>query len=163
MKENYIQLKKSDNLVFKIITHDKKDTGETIEFDLKDSNLFLRYQDLLEKDKKNKEWLRNQMLIIEKRPDIKGKKLLSKNEEDLQRKINEFFRKEIEVYDMFLGKNGVNKLLYGRTFDWDTLDEIDEIIDKYILPKLNIKMDDIRQKIKEKYQDAISKNSEVLK
>ena len=52
---------------------------------------------------------------------------------------------------MFLGKNGVQKLLNGRKLRWSTLEEIDEIIEKQIAPKLDITIDKISKKIKEKY------------
>lgn len=163
MKENYIQLNKSDVLRLGIRTEEGEDTGEYLEFDLQDIELPLRYQDLLEKDKKNKENLRNQMIVIDKREDVKGKKLLSKNEEDKIKAINDFFKKEIEVYNMFLGDNGVQKLLNGRKFGWTTLQEIDDIIDKQIAPYLDMSMESITKKVKEKYGQAIARNKEVLK
>ena len=97
MTENFIQLKKSDVLRLGIKDENGKDTGEYLEFDLEDIELPLKYQELIEKDKKNKENLRNQILIIDKRQDIKGKKLLSKNEEDKIKALNEFFNKEVEI------------------------------------------------------------------
>ena len=122
----------------------------------------LKYQDLLEKDKKNKENLKNQFLIIDKRQDVKGKKLLSKNEEDKIKALNDFFKKEIEVYNMFLGDRGVEKLLNGRKFTWTTLQEIDEIIEKQITPYLDVNMKDITNKIKEKYGEAKKKTEEQI-
>lgn len=163
MKDNYIQLNKSDVLRLGIKTDEGVDTGNFLEFDLQDIELPLRYQELLEKDKKNKENLRNQMIIIDKREDVKGKKLLSKNEEDKIKAINDFFKKEIEVYNMFLGDNGVEKLLNGRKFGWTTLQEIDDIIDKQIAPYLDMNMQSITDKIKEKYSQAVVRNKEVLK
>ena len=161
MTENIIKLNKSDVLTLKIQTNEGKDTGEVLEFDLGDIELPLRYQELIEKDKKNKEYLRNQMLIIDKRQDVKGKKLLSKNEEDKLRALNEFFIKEIEVYNMFLGARGVEKLLNGRKFTWTTLQEIDEIIEKQIAPRLDVNMKNITDKVKEKYAQAVKKNEEI--
>ncbi|MBR1653674.1 MAG: hypothetical protein IJ690_02090 [Clostridia bacterium] len=161
MTENIIKLNKSDVLTLKIQTNEGKDTGEVLEFDLGDIELPLRYQELIEKDKKNKEYLRNQMLIIDKRQDVKGKKLLSKNEEDKIRALNEFFIKEIEVYNMFLGARGVEKLLNGRKFTWTTLQEIDEIIEKQIAPRLDVNMKNITDKVKEKYAQAVKKNEEI--
>ena len=149
--EHFIQLNESDVLRLPIRTSDGKETGEYLEFDLEDIELPLRYQDLVEKDKRNKENLRNQLLIIDKREDVKGKKLLSKNEEDKIRVINEFFVKEVEVYNMFLGPRGVEKLLNGRKFTWTTLREIDEIIEKQIAPLLDTNMEKITDKIKNKY------------
>lgn len=161
MTENFIQLNKSDVLRLGIRTEDGKDTGEYLEFDLGNIELPLKYQEMIEKDKKNKENLRNQMLIIDKRQDIKGKKLLTKNEEDKIRALNDFFIKEIEVYNMFLGARGVEKLLNGRKFTWTTLQEIDEIIEKQIAPHINVNMESITDKVKEKYSQAVKKNKDV--
>ena len=163
MTDNVIKLNKDNILRLGIQTADGKDTGEVLEFDLEDLELPLRYQELLEKDKKNKEYLRNEMVIIDKREDVKGKKLLSKNEEDKIKAIQEFFRKEVEVYNMFLGENGVQKLLNGRKLGWTTLQEIDEIIETQIAPHLDMSMEKITQKVKDKYSQAIAKNKEVLK
>ena len=162
MTDNFIQLNKSDVLRLGIRTDEGKDTGEYLEFDLEDIELPLRYQEMIEKDKKNKEYLRNQMIIIDKREDVKGKKLLSKNEEDKIRALNEFFIKEIEVYNMFLGARGVEKLLNGRKFTWTTLQEIDEIIEKQIAPHINVSMDNITKKVKEKYSQTINKDKEEI-
>ena len=162
MTENFIQLGKNNILRLGIKTEDGKETGEYLEFDLEDIELPLRYQELLEKDKKNKENIKNQLLIIDKRQDVKGKKLLSKNEEDKIKALNEFFKKEAEIYNMFLGENGVQKLLNGRKLGWTSLEEIDEIITKQITPYLDTNMEDITKKVKEKYSQAAKRNVEVL-
>lgn len=162
MTENFIQLGKSDVLRLGIRTEDGKDTGEFLEFNLEDIELPLRYQELLEKDKKNKEHLKNQMLIIDKRQDVKGKKLMSKNEEDKIKALNEFFKKEVEVYNMFLGENGVEKLLNGRKLGWTTLQEIDEIIEKQISPHISVSLDKITDKVKQKYGEAANKGKEEI-
>lgn len=160
MTDNTIKLSKDNILRLKIETNDGKETGEYLEFDLEDLDLLLRYQDLVEKDKKNKEHLRNELLIIEKRQDVKGKKLLSKNEEDKLRALKDFFNKEKEVYNMFLGENGVEKLLNGRKLGWTSLKEIDEIIEKQIAPHLDLSMKSITQKVKDKYK--LENKSDVL-
>ena len=163
MTDNFIKLNKDDTLRLGIMTDKGEDTGEFLEFSLDDIELPLKYQELVEKDKKNKEFLKNQFLIIDKRQDVKGKKLLSKNEEDKIKALNEFFKKEVEVYDMFLGKDGVKKLLNGRKLGWTTLNEIDEIIEKQIKPYLDMDMKRITDKVKEKYSKAVEKSKEVLK
>ena len=163
MTDNFIKLNKDNILRLRIETNEGTDTGEVLEFNLEDIELPLKYQEMLETDKKNKEHLRNQFLMIDKREDIKGKKLLSKNEEDKIKALNEFFNKEVEVYNMFLGENGVQKLLNGRKLGWTTLQEIDEIISKQISPYLNTNMEDITKKVKEKYGQAVERNKEVLK
>ena len=110
----------------------------------------------------NKEHLRNQMLIIDKRQDVKGKKLMSKNEEDKIKALNEFFKKEVEVYNMFLGENGVEKLLNGRKIGWTTLQEIDEIIEKQISPHISVSLDKITDKVKQKYGEAANRGKEEI-
>lgn len=162
MTDYTIKLNKNDILRLKIETSEGQETGEYLEFDLEDIELPLRYQELMEKDKKNKENLKNQMLIIDRRQDVKGKKLLSKNEEDKIKALNDFFKKETEVYNMFLGERGVEKLLNGRKFTWTTLQEIDEIIEKQIAPHLDVNMKKITDKVKEKYSESVKRNKEKI-
>lgn len=151
MTENFIKLNKDDVLRLEIRTNEGKPTGEYLEFDLEDIELPMRFQELVDKNKKNRQFLKNQFVIIEKREDVKGKKLLSKNEEDKIKAINEFFKKEVEIYNMFLGENGVEKLLNGRKLGWTSLQEIDDIIEKQIMPHIDMTMEKITEKVKNKY------------
>ena len=155
-KENFIQLNKDNILRLEIVDSNGVPTGEHLEFDLEDIELPLTYQEMIEEDKKNKEWLKDRMLIIDKRQDVKGKKLMSKNEEDKIKALNEFYKKEVEILDTFLGKDGCKKLLNGRKVGWTTLDEIDEIIGKHIAPHLDLS-------IKNKYGNTTKENKEVMK
>lgn len=151
MTDNFIQLGKNNLLRLEIRTEDGKSTGEYLEFDLEDIELPLKYQEMLEKEKKNRDWFKNQMIIIDKRQDVKGKKLLSKNEEDKMVALRDFLNKEAEILNMFLGERGVEKLLNGRHLGWSSLNDISEIIEKQIKPHLDSKMTDISEKIKNKY------------
>lgn len=160
--ENIIKLNKDDILRLEIVTSDGEKTGNYLEFDLKDIDLFLKYQELIEKNEKNRRNLRNELLIIEKRQDVKGKKLLSKNQEDEIKAIKRFFEKESEIYDIFLGEGGFKKLLNGRNITWDTLEEIDKLIEEQVLPHLDLRMNKIVDEIKNKY-DNLKKNNGVLK
>ena len=162
MTDNVIKLNKSDVLTLKIETSEGKDTGEVLTFDLEDIELPIKYQELIEKNKRNVENLKNQLIIIDKRQDVKGKKLLSKNEEDKIKALNDFYKKQVEVYNIFLGENGVQKLLNGRSIGWTTLQEIDEIIDKQIAPYLKQNMKSIEDKVREKYSNLLNRNKEVL-
>ena len=152
--DNVIQLKQAkDVLRLKIKDENGNDTGNFLEFNLGDLDYLLVLQDMMEADKKNREYLKNQYIIIDKKEDHKGKKLFSSNEEAKIKATNEFYKKEAEIYDMFLGKDGVKKLLNGRKLTLARLDEIDEIIEKAILPKLQIKAEDIKKNIMEKYSN----------
>lgn len=154
MTDKFIQLVQDDSLVFEIKDANGNPTGEFIKIKVNDVELALRYQELVEKNKKNKEWLRNQYLIIEKRQDVKGKKLLSKNEEDLYKALDEFYKREVEVYNMFLGENGVEKLLNGSKMGWDSLHIIDGYIEKYIKPYIEGDMNNLKKKIIDLYKDS---------
>ena len=154
MENNYIQLKKDNILRLGIKDSEGNDTGNVLEFDLEDASLLLRYQELVEKEKKNRVWLNNQFLIIDRKQDHKGKKLLSSNEQAKLEAINEFFKKEKEVLDMFLGEGGVDKLLNGRNMGWTSLREIDEIITNQIAPYVDKSMENITNKVKEMYKDS---------
>ena len=159
---NIIQLKESkDVLRLKIKDEKGNDTGNFLEFNLGDLDYLLVLQDMMEADKKNREYLKNQYTIIDKKEDHKGKKLFSSNEEAKIKATNEFYKKEAEIYDMFLGKDGVKKLLNGRKLTLARLDEIDEIIEKAILPKLQIKAEDIKKDIMAKYSNK-AKRDDVI-
>ena len=161
MTDNFIQLNGDNILRLEIVDSKGVSTGEHLEFDLEDIELPLKYQELIEEDKKNADHLKNQILIIDKREDVKGKKLMSKNEEDKIKALNDYFKKEEQIYNMLLGENGVKKLLNGRKLGWTSLKEIDEIIEKQIMPHINVSVDNITKKIKEKYNKAT--DNEVLK
>jgi hypothetical protein len=153
MTDNFIKLNENDILRLEIQTSDGKKTGEYLEFDLEDIELPLIYQEVDEGLKKNVKNLENQLLIIDKRQDVKGKKLMSKNEEDRIKAINNFYKEQAKQYDMFLGKDGVKKLLNGRKLGWTSLQEIDDIIENQILPYIDVDKERVINKIKEKYKD----------
>lgn len=157
--DNEIKLSKSNVLRLRITTDTGEDTGNELLFDLEDITLSLKYQEMIERDKKNKEWLQKEIVIINKRQDVKGKKLLSKNEEDKIKAVNKFFNEEVEIYNMFLGENGVQKLLNGRKLGWTSLQEIDEIIEKQILPYFEKNIKSIEDRVMNKYK---MENKEVI-
>lgn len=159
--DNYIQLQKDDILRLGIRDSEGNDTGEYLEFDLADIELPLKYQEIIEEDKKNRLDIKNKLAIIDKKQDHKGKKLMSANEEAKIRAMIEFFKREVEIYDMFLGKGGVDKLLNGRRLSWTTLEEIDDIISNTILPKLEVNGEAIKKKIMSRYSN-VQKEVDVI-
>lgn len=148
----------NDDVLIIPIAYNGEDTGEYLEFDVEDIDLPFRYQEMLEKDRKNKEWLRNKSLIIEKKEDVQKNDLMTTKQEELIKVTKEFFEKEVEIYNMFLGENGVQKLLHGRKLGWLTLSKIDDIIEQNILPYLDLSFKGLQQKIKDKYQETKDKN-----
>ena len=161
-KENFIQLKKDSILRIGIKDNDGNDTGEHLEFDMEDINLALRLNECDEKHRKNLEFLRNQFIIIDKKEDKKGKKILSWKEEEKLKVLQEFYKREMEALDLFLGENGTKKLLNGRNPYYSMYEDINDML-KPILPKLKLRADDIVKKIKDKYSNVNNQEKNVLK
>ena len=161
-KENFIQLKKDSILRIGIKDSDGNDTGEHLEFDMEDINLAIRLNECDEKHRKNLEFLRNQFIIIDKKEDKKGKKILSWKEEEKLKVLQEFYKREMEALDLFLGENGTKKLLNGRNPYYSMYEDINDIL-KPILPKLKLRADDIAKKIKDKYSNVNNQEKNVLK
>ena len=161
-KENFIQLKKDSILRIGIKDSDGNDTGEHLEFDMEDINLALRLNECDERHRKNLEFLRNQFIIIDKKEDKKGKKILSWKEEEKLKVLQEFYKREMEALDLFLGENGTKKLLNGRNPYYSMYEDINDML-KPILPKLKLRADDIAKKIKDKYSNVNNQEKNVLK
>lgn len=152
--DSVIRLKKNkDILNLKIIDENGNDTGESLQFDLEDIELPIKYQEIIEKDKKARTHLKFRLDEIERTPDKKGKKLLSANEEAKVKAMQDFYKEEVQIYNMFLGERGVEKLLNGRKLSWGTLEEINEIIEENIVPKLKVNAQNIKEKIMKKYSN----------
>ena len=159
---DFIQLKKSNILRIGIKDSEGNDTGEHLEFDLEDINLPLRLNECDEKHRKNLEFLRNQFIIIDKKEDKKGKKILSWKEEEKLKVLQEFYKREMEALDLFLGQGGTKKILNGRNPYYSMYEDISEILEP-IMPKLKLRADDIAKKIKDKYSNANNQDKNVLK
>ena len=149
--DNFIQLKKDNILRIGIKTPDGKETGEHLEFDLEDIELPIKLNQCNEEHKKNLRNFRNQILIIEKRQDKKGKQLLSWNEEEKIRVTKKFLEDETKALDLFLGEGGTAKLLNGRKPYITMHEDISEIL-KPILPMIKERCVNIHDKIISKYQ-----------
>ena len=147
----YIQLKKSNVQRFGIRTEDGIDTGEYIEIDLEDIELPFRINDCEKKHRENVQQLKNQMIIIDKKQDHKGKELLSANEEEKLKAMRDFYRKEEEALDLFLGEGGTRKLLNGRKPYFSMYDDISEML-KPIMPVLEKATNNLTEIIKGKYK-----------
>ena len=109
-----IQLKQDNLFKIGIKNAEGEDTGEIITIDLEDIKLPLRCQESEKMIKDNNKWLQAQRIMIEKRPDKKGKKLLSANEEALLKLVNEYYEKQTKAYELVLGEGAIKKILCGR-------------------------------------------------
>lgn len=159
--KNTITIDKDDTLEFEITDKDGNPTGDYLEFNMNDISLPLRYRDLVFKDKENRSNFKKDLIIINKRQDVKNDgDPLSKNELEAIKLNEEYLKKEIDIYNIFLGENGVQKLLCGKPVGWDTLDRIDKLIEEKIYPELNKNAKSLEDMIKGKYKE--NKEEELI-
>ena len=160
MEKKYIQLEDNNyTLKLYIKSRDGVETGEFLEFDLADVELLENLQKLSDEDRKNNEWFRNQLTIISKKQDFTKKgHIMSNNKEMEYQATKEYFKKQREIYELFLGKDGVDKLLCGRKFEWTTMMEIEKIIKEQIAPQLEKSKVNIIDSVKNKYKIDVEKN-----
>ena len=156
---DFIQLKKDNIIRIGIKDYEGNDTGEHLEFDLEDIDLPLKYQECEKKHHKNVQYVKMQFVIIDKKEDKRGKKLLSSNEEEKIKVISEFYRREMEALDLFLGEGGTKKLLNGRKPYYTMYEDINDMLVP-IMPIIKKGFDNIENKIKNKY--SVEKESNIL-
>lgn len=161
----YIKLKKRNTLKVGIMDEegnvkvDKNGKEVFIEFDLEDINLPDNYSKCSELIKKSSNVLKMQSTAISKRKDVKGKGIMSKNEEDIQKALREYYKSVENAMDMFLGVGATRKIFGNKRYltMWDDLNEYLQPI----LPKLQMNFDSISEQIKKKYnlnEDKTLKN-----
>lgn len=156
-----IQLKQDNLFKIGIKNAEGKDTGEIITIDLEDLKLPLRCQESEKMIKDNNKWLQAQRIMIEKRPDKKGKKLLSANEEALLKLVNEYYEKQTKAYELVLGEGAIKKILCGREIYITFFSDLEEQMKK-LRPKLNQNVVDIKTKIKSIVEKYGQKDSDVM-
>ena len=156
-----IQLKQDNLLKIGIKNAEGKDTGEIITIDLEDIKLPLRCQESEKMIKDNNKWLQAQRIMIEKRPDKKGKKLLSANEEALLKLVNEYYEKQTKAYELVLGEGAIKKILCGREMYITFFSDLEEQMKK-LRPKLNQNVVDIKTKINSIVEKYGQKDSDVM-
>lgn len=145
-----IQLKNDNLFRIGVKNAEGQDTGEVITIDLEDIEFPLKVQECEEQLKQNNMWLNIQKKQIEKRPDKKGKKLLSANEESLIKALNEYYKRQTKAWELVLGEGAINKILCGRKPYYTMFDDLDEQL-MPIMPKLKENSLTLQEKIKRKY------------
>lgn len=160
----YIKLKKRD--IFRLGIQDEDGNAKLdenghevfIEFDLEDITIPDRYSKCAYLIKKASNTLKNAIVVIDKKQDLKGKGILSKNEEEKMQALKQYYKTVEEAMDLFLGENGTAKI-FGETRYLTMFDDLSEMLEP-IMPKLKINLESIEKKIKSKYSMT---NSNVLK
>ena len=128
---------------------------------MEDIKLPLRCQESEKMIKDNNRWLQAQRIMIEKRPDKKGKKLLSANEEALLKLVNEYYEKQTKAYELVLGEGAIKKILCGREIYITFFSDLEEQMKK-LRPKLNQNVVDIKTKINSIVEKYGQKDSDVM-
>lgn len=155
--EDFIQLKKDNILRIGIRDAQGKDTGEHLEFDLEDIDLPFKLNDCEKQHREDIAELKRKFLIIDKKKDVKGKNIMSANEEAKIKALKEFYKKEEKALDLFLGDGGTRKLLNGRNPYYTMYDDISEMLEP-ILPKLTNNAKSIEDRIRSKYSNKKEEN-----
>lgn len=159
-KESFIQLKEDSVLRVGIKDKNGNILDGVLEFDIEDIELPLRLSECNDMHKKNMKYLQEQLIIIDKKEDHKGKKILTWKQEEKIKVLKKVYEDEMKALDLFLGEGKTQMILdlMGRRPYLTMYDDIGELI-KPIMPKLKINVDSISEKIKEKYKN---KENDVL-
>lgn len=133
------------------IVKDEKGEEVCLEFDLADIELPIKYNRCINQINNAKRNLKNQLIIIDKKQDHKGKQMLSANEE-AKAKVLQLFYKEMEnAMDLFLGQGGTRKYLNGRNPYWTMFEDLSEAIEPF-MDKMQLTITDMTERIKKKYK-----------
>lgn len=157
-----IKLKKSTGIItIKLEDENGNDTGETLVFDIEDVNTALNYQESIELHKKNLNYLKQTLIIIDKKEDHKGKKILSSNEEEKLKAMKKFYEDDMKALDIFIGEGKTQTILniMGRNPYYSMYDDIFELL-KQVTPLLENGYKDFEKRVKEKY--TLKKEENVL-
>ena len=161
---DYIKLKKRNIYRVGIVDEDgnKKldNNGKELylEFDLEDITTADKYNKCLELNKKALSDLQSEIIVINKKQDVKGKGFLTRNEQAKVNALKKYYEETEKAMDLFLGEGGTQKI-FGDVRYLTMFDDLGEML-KPILPNLKINVDSIEKQIREKYK---VKDEDVLK
>lgn len=157
MKENFIKIDtEKDVLKIALLTVNEEPIldidGKPAywTFNLTDIELPLKLASMEEDHYNNLKWLKAQYITIDKKKDIK-KGIMSTNEIARSKAVSEFYKREIEALNKFLGERGTENFLAGRSPYIDMFDDILLAI-KSQEKIFTSKTKSINDRIKEKYK-----------
>lgn len=149
-----LRIEKKDTYIIEV-----NDAGETIEFDLVDISLPIRFNKAYLEVEKSLRWLEGQIALKDKEAsDSEKVGLLTKGEEKLLKAWDKAFKDMRKAMDNFLGEGGCQKVFGDRNYleMWsDLFDALEPHIEK-----MGIRNEDIKNRIKAKYA---KKDEGVLK
>lgn len=133
------------------IVKDERGKEVCLEFDLADIELPIRYNRCINEVNNAKRKLKNQLIIIDKKQDHKGKQMLSANEEAKAKALQLFYKEMENAMDLFLGEGGTRKYLNGRNPYWTMFEDLSEALEPH-MGKMQLTMKDMTNRIKNKYK-----------
>lgn len=133
------------------IVKDEKGKEVCLEFDLADIELPIRYNRCINEVNNAKRKLKNQLIIIDKKQDHKGKQMLSANEEAKSKALQLFYKEMENAMDLFLGEGGTRKYLNGRNPYWTMFEDLSEALEPH-MGKMQLTITDMTERIKSKYK-----------
>lgn len=158
MERVNIQVERNNVLQVGILDENGNDSGEYFEFDVEDIELPLRLNRSSVMHKNNCNKLKSTLIIIDKRKDFTKKgQILSENEKEKLKAFNQFYADEEKALDLFIGEGGTKKYLKvcGRNPYYSMYEDINKELEP-ILPKLKCNIDNLTDKIKNKYKTVES-------
>lgn len=133
------------------VVKDEKGKEVCLEFDLADIELPIKYNRCINEINNAKRNLKNQLIIIDKKQDHKGKQMLSANEEAKAKTLKQFYKDMENAMDLFLGQGGTRKYLNGRNPYWTMFEDLSEAIEPF-KDKMQLTVTDMAERIKKKYK-----------
>lgn len=153
-----IQVERNNILQVGILDENGNDSGEYFEFDVEDIKLPLKLNRSSVMHKNNCNKLKSTLIIIDKKKDFTKKgQILSENEKEKLKALNQFYADEEKALDLFLGEGATKKYLKvcERNPYYSMYEDINEKLEP-ILPKLKCNIDNLTDKIKTKYKTVES-------
>lgn len=138
-----------------IYTIEVNDNGDTIEFDLRDIlGLNIKLTKALKRIDEIERNIKNELYILNKKPDVKGK-YLSRNEEEFLKLWEKSFNEMRSAMDIFLGENACQKI-FGDSNYIGMFDDLMEQLKPH-LEKMKINLKSVAKQIEEKYSTTEKK------
>lgn len=154
MEKINIKIERNNILQVGILDENGKDSGEYFEFDVEEIELPLKLNRSSSIHKENVRKLRSSLMIIDKKKDFtKRGQILSNNEKEKIKTFNQFYADEEKALDLFLGEGATKKYLKvcKRNPYYSMYEDVQKKLEP-ILPKLKCKIDNLTDKIKNKYK-----------
>lgn len=149
-----VGLKNTGILEVELVNFKGEPTGEKLVFDTLDIELPFKLQEMFEKHEGNIKKLQADKILLDKKKytATKKKSMFTQKQEDEFKLMKDFYNKEMETMDIFLGENGCKKMLNGRKPYLTMFNDITDALEP-VMKEIVKDMNDIRKTITNKYKE----------